>query len=177
MEATRYLLMEAFKEPLNQRFVLVSESDIPLYDPLTLYSELMSDSLSRINAWPGPGTGADRWSPRMEVSGGRPTYQKWELVGLGGLPNSRGVDDLLPAQPTVKRGYLCVCLQSPELNRTLWRKSAQWFTLIREHAAVVLDDVSIFRSFQAHCNGYGWDADLNATRGCYSDEVRRASPA
>ena len=73
----------------------------------------------------------------------------------------------------MKCGYLCVCLQSPELNQTLWRKSSQWFTLIREHAAVVLDDVAIFSAFQAHCDGKKWDADLNATRWCCPDEVGR----
>ncbi|PRW05940.1 beta-1,6-N-acetylglucosaminyltransferase enzyme [Chlorella sorokiniana] len=39
IEATHNLLWEAYRDPLNQRFVLVSESDIPLYDPLTLYQQ------------------------------------------------------------------------------------------------------------------------------------------
>lgn len=87
MEATRYLLMEAFRDPLNKRFVLVSESDLPLYDPLTFFWELMSDSMSRLNARPGPGTGADRWSPRMEVS----RDQEWEgqIAGLERRTNIR----------------------------------------------------------------------------------------
>ncbi|KAL4531686.1 hypothetical protein Ndes2437A_g09001 [Nannochloris sp. 'desiccata'] len=39
VEATRSLLWEAFKDPSNQRFVLVSEADIPIWDPLTFYHE------------------------------------------------------------------------------------------------------------------------------------------
>lgn len=68
-EATRYLIMEAFRDPLNQRFVLLSESDIPLYDPLTLYSQLVYEKASRINACgPGDHTSSWRWNPAMEVS-------------------------------------------------------------------------------------------------------------
>lgn len=40
VEAARNLLWEAYKEPTNQRFMLVSESDIPLYDPMTMYQQV-----------------------------------------------------------------------------------------------------------------------------------------
>ena len=86
-EATRYLIMEAFRDPLNQRFVLLSESDIPLYDPLTLYSQIMWEHRSRINTLPGPNLDPGRWTPRMEVSGGP---RLGSCSALGGLPNSPG---------------------------------------------------------------------------------------
>ena len=45
------LLMEfALEEPLNERFVLLSESDIPLYPPAVVYLQLMSEQKSRIHA-------------------------------------------------------------------------------------------------------------------------------
>ena len=45
------LLMEmALEEPLNQRFVLLSESDIPLYPPAVVWLQLMSEKKSRIHA-------------------------------------------------------------------------------------------------------------------------------
>jgi hypothetical protein len=45
------LLMEmALEEPLNQRFVLLSESDIPLYPPAVVWLQLMSEQKSRIHA-------------------------------------------------------------------------------------------------------------------------------
>ncbi len=45
------LLMEfALEESLNERFVLLSESDIPLYPPAVMYLQLMSEQKSRIHA-------------------------------------------------------------------------------------------------------------------------------
>lgn len=51
--ATRALISAALVNPGNQWFVLVSESDIPLYDPLTFYLQLMSENKSRVNACEG----------------------------------------------------------------------------------------------------------------------------
>lgn len=44
------LLEKALEDPRNQKFVLLSESDIPLYSPLVVYHQLISEPLSRINA-------------------------------------------------------------------------------------------------------------------------------
>ena len=44
------LLQAALQEPLNQRFVLVSESCIPLYPPTTIWQQLLSEDKSRIDA-------------------------------------------------------------------------------------------------------------------------------
>ena len=45
------LLMEtALEEPLNQRFVLLSESDIPLYPPAVVWLQLTSEQKSRIHS-------------------------------------------------------------------------------------------------------------------------------
>ena len=45
------LLIEfALEEPLNERFVLLSESDIALYPPAVVYLQLMSEQKSRIHA-------------------------------------------------------------------------------------------------------------------------------
>lgn len=48
--ATRNLMKIALQEPLNQRFILLSEAGIPLYPPTTLYYQLMSEKMSRINS-------------------------------------------------------------------------------------------------------------------------------
>ncbi|KAL4424305.1 hypothetical protein ABPG75_001606 [Micractinium tetrahymenae] len=50
VDAERLLLAAALKDPLNERFVLISESDVPLYDPLTLYQQLLHDPRSRVKA-------------------------------------------------------------------------------------------------------------------------------
>lgn len=40
----------ALENPLNQKFVLLSESGIPLYPPTTTYQQLLTEPKSRINA-------------------------------------------------------------------------------------------------------------------------------
>lgn len=48
--AARLLLQAALENPLNQKFVLLSESGIPLYPPTTIYQQLLTEPKSRINA-------------------------------------------------------------------------------------------------------------------------------
>ena len=47
---TKKLLEIALQEPLNQRFVVLSESSIPIYPPQVIYRQLLSETFSRINA-------------------------------------------------------------------------------------------------------------------------------
>jgi len=70
-EATRNLLHEAFKDPLNKKFVLLCESGIPLYDPITIHHQLMHEELSRIQCCKEKGRELHkhRWTPKMEVPG------------------------------------------------------------------------------------------------------------
>jgi Core-2/I-Branching enzyme len=126
VEATRSLLWEAFKDPANQRFVLVSEADVPIWDPLTFYHELMAEQRSRVDAWWHPDMDLDRWSWRMALSGAR-------------------------------------------IRRTDWRKSAQWFSLLRSHVHVALQDEVVFTAFEDHCRS-AFDGDYGRWRECYSDE-------
>ena len=46
----RQMLREALKEPRNQRFLLLSDSGIPLYPPTVMWQQLMGESKSRIEA-------------------------------------------------------------------------------------------------------------------------------
>lgn len=55
------------------------------------------------------------------------------------------------------------------IERSEWRKSAQWFSLVRSHVAVVLADVAVFTAFQDYCVSQ-WDNDYKRRRECYSDE-------
>uniref|UniRef100_A0A1D2A9A2 Uncharacterized protein n=1 Tax=Auxenochlorella protothecoides TaxID=3075 RepID=A0A1D2A9A2_AUXPR len=128
VEAERNLLWHAYQDPANTRFVLLSESDIPLYHPLVLYSQVMAENLSRVNACKSANQDHRRWSWRMSRKG---------------------------------------------LKSSHWRKSSQWFMLIREHATLVLNDTEVFRSFEAHCRG-GYDSDYRRNRDCFSDEHRVA---
>ena len=50
VEATRALMRAGLDDPLNQKFVLLSEAGIPLYPPDLLYVQLMSEDKSRIDS-------------------------------------------------------------------------------------------------------------------------------
>lgn len=48
--AAKLLLREALLEPTNAYFVMVSESDVPLYPPAVVYRQILSEGRSRIDA-------------------------------------------------------------------------------------------------------------------------------
>lgn len=50
VQAQRLLLRSALQDPLNQRFVFLSEACAPLIPAATMYAQLMSEPRSRINA-------------------------------------------------------------------------------------------------------------------------------
>lgn len=55
--------------PPNHRFVLVSDSCVPLYDPLTVYQQLMHEDQSRIKVCSaGSADMPHRWSYAMQVT-------------------------------------------------------------------------------------------------------------
>jgi len=128
VQATRFLLWEAFRDPSNQRFILMSESDLPLFHPLVFYRQILGEERSRANAWPRPRGQLDtwRWTWRMAM----PPY----LIAAG-----------------------------------FWRKSSQFFSLIRSHAELVLRDKDVFLGFQKYCIS-DWDEDYKTWRNCYTDE-------
>ncbi|RDX67841.1 hypothetical protein CR513_53238, partial [Mucuna pruriens] len=64
--AERRLLANALLDMSNQRFVLLSESCIPLFNFSTIYNYLMNSSKTFVEAYDKPGAvGRGRYSPRM----------------------------------------------------------------------------------------------------------------
>lgn len=53
IDATRAQLRHALKEALNQRFLLLSDTDVPLYPARLVYLQLMSEPKSRVSACKG----------------------------------------------------------------------------------------------------------------------------
>jgi hypothetical protein len=49
-QAELVLLAAALQDPLNTKFLLVSDSSLPLYPPQLLWAQLMSEPVSRIDA-------------------------------------------------------------------------------------------------------------------------------
>ena len=50
VEAQEAMIRAALANPQNQRFVLLSESCLPLYPPEVLYVQLLSEDKARINS-------------------------------------------------------------------------------------------------------------------------------
>ena len=48
--ALQHMLRVALLEPRNQRFVLLSESGVPLYPPAVVWQSLMGEPRSRVDA-------------------------------------------------------------------------------------------------------------------------------
>lgn len=63
IEAEKLLLLAALDDPANQRFVLLSDSCVPLYSFSYLYSYLMSSSKSFVDSFID--VEEDRYSPKM----------------------------------------------------------------------------------------------------------------
>ncbi|GMH35604.1 hypothetical protein BSKO_03472 [Bryopsis sp. KO-2023] len=69
VEAVVLLLKKALRDPTNQRFALLSESCIPIHSPDVAYLQIMSETLSRINACKGRWRrDVYRWDHRMETN-------------------------------------------------------------------------------------------------------------
>ena len=54
MAAELRLFVTALEDPLNERFVLLSESCIPIFPATVVWGELLSEGKSRINACANP---------------------------------------------------------------------------------------------------------------------------
>ncbi|PSC68190.1 histone deacetylase 14 isoform X2 [Micractinium conductrix] len=66
--ASRRLLAESLNDPLNERFVLLSSSGVPLYDPLTFYQRLMGVERSHVAAcYESYWLSVPIWKPAMET--------------------------------------------------------------------------------------------------------------
>ncbi|XP_074271995.1 glycosyltransferase BC10-like [Silene latifolia] len=103
IEAERLLLDAALEDPANQRFVLLSDSCVPLYNFSYIYDYIMGSPKSFVDSFLDKKEG--RYNTKM----------------------------------------------SPIIPKDKWRKGSQWFTLIRRHAEVMVDDEIVFPVFRKFC--------------------------
>ncbi|XP_045806136.1 glycosyltransferase BC10-like [Trifolium pratense] len=103
IQAERLLLSAALEDPANQRFVLLSDRCVPLYNFSHVYNYIMVSPRSFVDSFLDVKEG--RYNPKM----------------------------------------------SPKIPREKWRKGSQWFTLVRNHAEVIVDDDVIFSVFKRYC--------------------------
>ena len=50
VDAARQLLRTALQDPLNQKFMMLSESGIPLWPPQFVYQQLLAENRSRLDS-------------------------------------------------------------------------------------------------------------------------------
>lgn len=89
-DAVRLMMRHALRDPLAQYFAVLSDTGVPLYPPTVVYTQLMAETRSRINACAegaGTGRGPGQWEwqqPLSEVKGlTRVTWRKsMQPVGL-----------------------------------------------------------------------------------------------
>lgn len=103
IQAERLLLDAALEDPANQRFLLLSDSCVPLYNFSYIYNYIVESPRSFVDSFLDKKEG--RFNPQM----------------------------------------------SPVIPKDKWRKGSQWFTLIRRHAEVVVDDELVFPIFKKFC--------------------------
>ncbi|XP_010913756.2 glycosyltransferase BC10 isoform X1 [Elaeis guineensis] len=119
VDAEKRLLANALQDTDNQRFVLLSDSCIPLHDFDYVYNYLMGTNISFIDCFQDPGPhGNGRYSKHM----------------------------------------------LPEVEERDFRKGAQWFSVKRQHALLILADSLYYTKFKLYCK-----PNMDG-RHCYADE-------
>lgn len=112
IEAERLLLKEALYDELNRRFILVSETHVPLYPGAVMWTQLQAEVVSRVDGCYFASQyyeNLDRWHYHMS-------------------------------------------------KKEVWRKTSQWFSLLRHHAEIVVEDEEMNAEFAEHCHP-GWQPD------------------
>ena len=105
VQAQRLLLRSALQDPLNQRFVFLSEACAPLIPAATMYAQLMSEPRSRINACNKPDW--DRNLDRRGASSATP-------LAVSAEPHPAQVLSLQEVAEEAAPGFVCaIWLQTP----------------------------------------------------------------
>lgn len=139
--AIRALLEFALEDALNQRFVLLSESDVPLYPATVFWSQLMAEPDSRIRACPGP---LVRWHACL-----------WGHA-CGSMRTAHAC--MHAAQKEYKPERWAGDIQTSTMGLHHWRRSDTWLALTRRHAELIAGDTQIVEEFAANCEHTGWNA-------------------
>ncbi len=114
VDAARLMIIEALKDPLNQFFILLSESCMPIHPMSTFRKGLLNQPKSIVNAC---------------------AFEMKEMEG-----DTRWTSKMTQAN----------------FNKSYWRKSSEWFGLIRHHAELygndtyVIDVMSDVRPLDEH---------------------------
>ena len=172
--ALRILLLEALKDPLNQRFQLLCPATIPIRPALFTYTQLIAEERSRVGwFWPVRGTlalacrHADsllrasimclQWSRSDTIR--IPWQQVCPYACMHAADICRDHDNIeSPSGVQRDRNFsdwawrfpVPMLEEMPEIEGHT-RFHRQFLTLSRGHAEVINSDSRIIRLFQRHC--------------------------
>lgn len=129
IEAERILLRKALEDPANQRFILVSDSCVPLYNFSYTYDYVMSSPKSFVDSFLDPK--ASRYNPKMA-----PTIRKdkWRK-GSQWVALIRKHAEVMVADKTIFPIFKRHCKRRPLLPEHL-RKQAQPRVVQKEHDCI-----------------------------------------
>lgn len=116
VDAERALLRAALADPAAQRFMLLSDSCVPLYAAPLTFLELLAEGRSRVDACKhGAGDGAARmewrWHPQMLAAGGV-ARGAWRKSGQWFMLTRRHAE-LAVADTRVHAAFAAHCYSSP----------------------------------------------------------------
>ncbi|GJM94738.1 hypothetical protein PR202_ga11412 [Eleusine coracana subsp. coracana] len=176
--AERVLLSHALKDPLNERFVFVSDSCVPLYNFNYTYDYIMSSSTSFVDRYKCLNTVLYFLRLSFINFNGNSFWHffssQFDLFLLYLDPVDEIDSKLKACSSTVCFFFvilaytivkLCYAIHSfadtkagrynPRMDPIIpvenWRKGSQWAVLIRKHAEVVVNDEVVLPEFQKHC--------------------------
>ncbi|KAI7839849.1 hypothetical protein COHA_006412 [Chlorella ohadii] len=145
LDAEKALLREALKDPLNERFALISDSDVPLYDPLTFYQQLMHEPLSRVRACASGWMNRDRWRDEMstETMNGSHWRKSNQFFGL-------------------TRRHAEIVLNDVEAERSFREHCGGWYAHLNQWKECIADEhyvptllASLGLENETYCRGWG----------------------
>ncbi|GAB4813340.1 hypothetical protein N2152v2_000386 [Parachlorella kessleri] len=159
IDAERLLLAEALRDPLNQRFLLLSDTTLPLYGPALVYQQAMAETQSRMDAC--------NYHPEIPVGGwvasplvlGFSTFVAHVKLGVLRAQGLQGNLDRWDAG-----------MEGPRLKMHHWRKTSMWFSMPRRHAEIIAREVEINAAFQQFCKKRAVHPLTNSSASCTSCE-------
>ncbi|KAL6546799.1 hypothetical protein OROMI_022520 [Orobanche minor] len=143
IEAERVLFEEALQDPANQRFILLSDSCVPLYNFSYIYKYLMDSPRSFVDSFFDKKD--VRYNPKMSPVIHRNKWRKGSQVIFFNDDFALWPDEWIDIKPAT------VLLTSMKFPKVQFGRYDIWVTLIRRHAEVVVDDETVFPMFRKYC--------------------------
>lgn len=155
MQAVRAMFAAALHNPLNQKFLLLSEACAPLYPPAALHAALVREPLSRVDACGRRELMWERWTWRFDAAG--VAAASWRK-GSQWIALTRPHAAMVAADTAVVAAFARHCTYGEDPDSGVWR--------------ACVSDESYVPTLLAH---HGRDNETDCTGGVTAvDWVRKA---